>query len=125
MRISNIVLGEMRAPLRMPFKTALREVTELRELTVRIECPDGAFGVGSVVPTVAITGDSEAKILEDFQSITGQLINAAYVDSHEWQQSLNPSVPYSNSALCAFDIAMCDLMARRAAVPLWKWLGGV
>lgn len=125
MTISKIVFGEMKVALRMPFKTALREVTELRELTVRIEATDGTFGVGSVVPTAAITGTSESTIIANFQRIAEQLQDAYRGGIEGWQSRLDGREQLTHSALCAFDVALCDLEARRASVPLWKWLGGV
>lgn len=124
MKISRVVVGEMKAPLRMPFKTALREVNELREFTVRVEANDGAFGWGSVVPTAAITGDSESKIYDDLHTIGKMLSGADLSKNVYWQDVLFDQSQFSNSALCAFDVAVCDLEARSAAVPLWKWLGG-
>lgn len=124
MIISDAVVGELRAPLRMPFKTALREVTELKEVTLRLTDSEGNFGLGSVVPTPAITGDTEAKIISDLNSILAELVKVKLSDLSVWQEGLHCKESYSNSALCAVDVALCDLASRKEGVPLWRWLGG-
>jgi L-alanine-DL-glutamate epimerase-like enolase superfamily enzyme len=62
--------------------------------------------------------------MDDFQAIAGRLQRVKKIEVDRWQEHLIELDNYSNSALCAFDIALCDLEARRAKVPLWKWLGG-
>jgi L-alanine-DL-glutamate epimerase-like enolase superfamily enzyme len=123
-KIQNTALGLMRAPLRIPFKTALRTVTELEEITVQIVNSEGHVGWGSVVPTPAITGDTEEKIRADLALILGYLRRHTVADVWNWSQELPGVAQCSRSALCAVDVALHDLCARSAGQPLWRWLGG-
>jgi L-alanine-DL-glutamate epimerase-like enolase superfamily enzyme len=124
MKIQNTALGLMRAPLRIPFKTALRTVTELEEITVQLVDSDGFVGWGSVVPTSAITGESDERIRADLALILGHLRRHTVSEPWHWSDDLPGRTNFSRSALCAVDVALHDLSARRAGLPLWKWLGG-
>lgn len=122
-KIQNTALGVMRAPLRIPFKTALRTVVELEEITVQLVDNEGHVGFGSVVPTPAITGDSEALIHADLTLLLGYLRRQSLIDVATWTRALPNDVQFSRSALCAIDVALHDLAARRAGHPLWRSLG--
>lgn len=123
-KIQNTALGLMRTPLRIPFKTALRTVTELEEITLQIVDSEGMVGWGSVVPTPAITGDTEETIRSDLAFLLGHLRRQSVDDVWNWSNNLPAGKNVSRSALCAVDVALHDLCARRAGQPLWKWLGG-
>jgi L-alanine-DL-glutamate epimerase-like enolase superfamily enzyme len=123
-KVQSIVLGQMRAPLLRPFKTALRTVTTLEELVIGIAGEDGCHGWGSVVPTPAITGDTEEKIKGDLNLLLSELQTIDVDEVWTWQQKIPSAAQASRSAVCAVDVALHDLASRRAKMPLWRWLGG-
>lgn len=123
-KISSSAQGIMRAELLRPFKTALRTVNALEELTVRVVDDTGCVGWGSVVPTPAITGDTEARIRQDVSSLLQEIFQLQEVDVWHWQAKISAAKNACSSALCAVDIALHDLAAQRAGQPLWRWLEG-
>lgn len=123
MKIETTALGLLKAPLRMPFKTALRTVNELEEITLQLTDHDGFVGWGSVVPTPAITGEGEERIRADLREILGWLRRTRIDEISRWKEILPNAIVYSRSSLCAVDIALHDLAAKRNALPLWKFLG--
>ena len=58
MKITNVKLGILSVPLRVPFKTALRTVSSVEDVIVEIHTDTGAIGYGEAPPTGAITGDT-------------------------------------------------------------------
>lgn len=44
MLIKRITVGELKVPLKVPFKTALRSVTEVHDLVIKIETNTGLVG---------------------------------------------------------------------------------
>lgn len=123
-KIQTTAIGLLRAPLRIPFKTALRTVTTLEEITVQVSDSEGFVGWGSVVPTPAITGDSEEKIRDDLEEILRLLRRTPLHHPRQWKQELDLTHSYSRSALSAVDVAIHDLVAHRSGRPLWSELGG-
>lgn len=124
MKIRSIITGQMTAPLLRPFKTALRTVTTLEEVVIGMQDEEGNCGWGSVVPTPAITGDSEEKIRADLTLLFDAIQGNTIADVWNWKESIPSAEMLSKTALCAVDVALHDLASRRANLPMWKWLGG-
>ena len=58
MKITEVRLGLISVPLRVPFKTALRSVSSVEDVIVEIHTDTGAVGYGEAPPTGVITGDT-------------------------------------------------------------------
>ncbi|MEG1932901.1 MAG: dipeptide epimerase, partial [Pygmaiobacter sp.] len=54
MKITEIKLGTLSVPLRVPFKTALRTVTSVEDVVVELHTDTGAIGYGEAPPTGAV-----------------------------------------------------------------------
>ena len=63
MKITNIRLGRISVPLRVPFKTAVRSVSSVEDVIVEIHTDTGAVGYGEAPPTGAVTGDTAGAII--------------------------------------------------------------
>ena len=66
MKITKIRLGKISAPLRVPFKTAIRTVDKVEDVVIELHTDTGHIGYGEAPPTEAITGDT-------WEAITGAL----------------------------------------------------
>ena len=58
MKITGFRIGLLSAGLRVPFRTALREVRRLEDVVVELQTSDGRTGSGEAPPTAAITGET-------------------------------------------------------------------
>ena len=58
MKITQVRLGRISTPLRVPFKTALRTVNSVEDVIVELHTDTGAVGYGEAPPTGVITGDT-------------------------------------------------------------------
>ena len=63
MKITDVRLGILSVPLRVPFKTALRSVSSVEDVIVEIHTDTGHVGYGEAPPTGAITGDTTGAII--------------------------------------------------------------
>ena len=63
MKITDVRLGMISVPLRVPFKTALRSVNSVEDVIVEIHTDTGAVGYGEAPPTGVITGDTTGAII--------------------------------------------------------------
>lgn len=52
MKITQVRLGRISTPLRVPFKTALRTVNSVEDVIVELHTDTGAVGYGEAPPTV-------------------------------------------------------------------------
>ena len=55
MKITQIRLGRISVPLRVPFKTAVHSVSSVEDVIVEIHTDTGAIGYGEAPPTGAVT----------------------------------------------------------------------
>ena len=55
MKITKVRLGRISVPLRVPFKTALRQVNSVEDIIVEIHTDSGEVGFGEAPPTGVIT----------------------------------------------------------------------
>jgi L-alanine-DL-glutamate epimerase-like enolase superfamily enzyme len=126
--ISKLVTGHYRVPLPVALSDSTHGVmTAFEVVTVCVTDADGEEGVGYTY-TTGRNGGAVADILrrEIPELVTGHdadLIESAW--THVWWALHyggrgGPSV----LALSAFDMALWDLKARRAKLPLYKLLGG-
>lgn len=125
MKITGIQLYTLRAALKTPFKTALRTVTEIRDLVVAVETDTGAVGYGEAPPTAVITGDtvpSAACAIRDF--IAPRLIGLEIERLEQAEQAVQGAMVHNTSAKAAVDIALYDLWGKRWGAPLHLLLGG-
>ena len=125
MKIAAVRLGMLRAPLRTPFRTALRSVDEIADVVVMIDTDDGRTGYGAAPATAAITGDTHGGIIDAIRrSIAPRLLGQSAADRNECARVVQQALAHNGSAKAAVDIALHDLWAQRHGAPLYRLLGG-
>lgn len=77
MKITEVRLGLISVPLRVPFKTALRSVSSVEDVIVEIHTDTGAVGYGEAPPTGVITGDTTGAIMVPSATISQRPSSAA------------------------------------------------
>lgn len=125
MIIRSIETFQVAVPLKKAFKTALRTVTVAEAIYVRIQLEDGREGYGEAPPTHVITGESLASIQFAIEGAFKPLLLGKDLRYHEQLfQALHRSMVHNTSAKAAVDMALYDLLAQEAGLPLYQYLGG-
>lgn len=125
MVIRDVQVGEISLPLVRPFKTALRTVTHISDVAVRITADDGTVGYGEAPPTAVITGETRGSIVcALLEYIKPALLGMDVDDLDGMQKRLAACMVNNTSAKAAADMALYDLWAKRWNAPLYKLLGG-
>lgn len=125
MRIRAFRTGLLRIPLRTPFKTAVRTVDSIEDAVLQFETDSGLFAYGEAPPTVAITGDSLAGILDALQNTLGPALLGRDVRDISGNCGIvQNALPKNTSAKAAAEIALYDLYAQSRDLPLYEALGG-
>ncbi|MER2071839.1 MAG: dipeptide epimerase [Psychrobacillus sp.] len=125
MYIKSIETFDVAIPLTKPFKTALRTVTTAYSVYVTIVTSDGLVGYGEAPPTHVITGESMDSIRYAINEVIApQLIGLNILQSEQVFQKLNTALVRNTSAKAAVDMAIHDILARYAGLPLYQFLGG-
>lgn len=125
MKITDVRLGTISVPLRVPFKTALRSVSSVEDIIVEIHTDTGAIGYGEAPPTGVITGDTTGSILGAMRDHIIKTIVGRDVDEFEdLMKALQGCVVKNTSAKAAADMALWDLYGQLYKIPVYKLMGG-
>ena len=124
MKITKVRLGRISVPLRVPFKTALRQVNSVEDIIVEIHTDTGEVGYGEAPPTGAITGDTTGAIIGAFQDhIIKTLVGRDVEDFENLTRDVQKCIVKNSSAKAAADIALWDLYGKRYGIPVYRMLG--
>jgi len=122
-----------RIPIAVPVVNAFGAMTERVAVFIRLEDAEGAFGWGEIwanFPTIG--AEHRARLFDAFIAprLLGREIAEPRAVWHELDRTLHlwglqAGEPGAFAgALAGADIALHDLFARRAGLPLFRWLGG-
>ena len=119
MRILQAKVETAVLPLRVTFRTALRSTDQVTDIRVTLITDEGWVGVGSASPTPAITGETTESIVAALQNfILPSVQDIDLADKDMVFRRLRASLVRNHSAKAAADIALHDLYAKRAGIPL-------
>lgn len=125
MKITEVRLGRISVPLRVPFKTALRSVSSVEDIIVEVHTDTGAVGYGEAPPTGAITGDTTGAIVGALQDhIIKTVVGRDVDDFEDLMLALDKCIVKNTSAKAAMDMALWDLYGQLYKIPVYKLLGG-
>ncbi len=125
MKITEVRLGMISVPLRVPFKTALRTVNSVEDVVVEIRTDTGAVGYGEAPPTGAITGDTTGAIIGALQDhLIKSIVGRDVDDFEDLMKVVQKCVVHNTSAKAAVDMALWDLYGQLYRIPVYKLLGG-
>lgn len=125
MRIKDVRVSRIKAPLKKPFKTSLRTVDFVEDVLVYVETDDGIIGTGEAAPTAVITGDITGSIEDAVESYIGPAIMGMEVlDTDRVFLAMDRCILHNPSAKAAVDMAIYDILGKYYKVPLHRLLGG-
>ena len=122
--IRRVELYKLSVPLTAPFITSLGKETSTDNLVVKMITDEGLVGFGECSPFMPVNGESQ-----DTCFIVGQYFAKALKGKNPLQVedcvTLMDKIIYGNSSIkSAFDIALYDIAAQHAGVPLYRFIGG-
>lgn len=141
-RIADIRVNPISVPLGRPFWMSLEPYTAAAEIVVEIETGDGLVGIGE------IHGRPQQEIVEILEERFAPRLTGADPADHEriWDELFRSTFsrdwaavaaadgqphfgaggrPQMMAAIAGIDIALWDLKARQAGLPLYRLLGGL
>ncbi|KYG59548.1 dipeptide epimerase [Planococcus maritimus] len=122
--VASVETYRIAVPLKKPFKTALRTVEAAEAVIVHLATQDGRSGFGEAPPTHVITGDTLDAIERAIQLMGAGLIGMDLRHREQLFDKLHKSLVGNTSAKAAVDMALYDLIAQQAGMPLTQFLGG-
>lgn len=125
MKIRQVSLFPLDMQLAVPYTIAYETVSQTTNVILRIDTDTGLSGWGCAAPDHAVTGES----WEDVMAAAGSVVNELLVDHNPFRISwltreLRRLLPRAPATIAMVDMALHDLLARRAGLPLYQLLGG-
>ncbi len=131
--VANIAAFCLRWPVQRPVQTSFGTMFDRPAVLVRVEASDGAVGWGEIWCNFPACGaEHRVRLLETVVAplVVGHTFAAAEDAFDKMSQrtavlAIQSGEPGPLAQVCAgIDLAIWDMLARRANVPLWKLLGG-
>ena len=124
MNIKNIEISELNVELNQTISTPLGTIEASRNIVVKIVTDNGMYGWGEASPFSPITGDSQESNYITAQKIAKLIIGKDALAIDERMSEINKFTVGESSIRSAFDMALYDLAAKAANMPLYQFLGG-
>ncbi len=124
LRINSIGIYKLIIPLKEPFVISLGAQYDAESIIIVIKTENDFTGYGECSPYMSINGESIDTcfiVAQYFAKILGKK-NA--LDIKECVEAMDKTIYGNNSIKSAFDMALYDIAAQYAQLPLYKFLGG-
>ena len=125
MKITRIEAWPVSMNLVEPYVTAMEKVNRVTNVFIRVETNGDIAGYGCAAPDQKITGETPEGVLKAFNDVvTPSLKGVDPLRPIRLLERLKPHLQGQPSALAAMDMALYDILGKRARMPLWRILGG-
>src|SRR5829696_10006293 len=122
--ITAIELYKVFIPLKEPFVISLGPIHEVQNVVVILRTADGCAGYGECSPYMTINGESVDTCFIVGQYFAQVLKGKSALDIAGCMETMDKTIYGNSSIKSAFDMALHDIAAQHAGVPLYKFLGG-
>jgi L-alanine-DL-glutamate epimerase-like enolase superfamily enzyme len=122
--IARIDVYRLKIKLREPFHVAIGVIEHASNILVRIHSSDGACGIGEGCTIWFVTGETQDIGYATAHDFARLLIGKPFESIRERMAELTAYLCANTSTKCAFDVALHDLAAKTAGVPLYAYLRG-
>lgn len=122
--IERVVLHPLTIPLKAPFVTSLGALDAVANVVVQVRTREGRTGWGECSPFWTINGETQETCLAVGAHLARALLGHEATDIEGAHARMDRLIFGNTSIKSAFDIALHDLAAQHADLPLWKYLGG-
>ncbi|WP_266367561.1 mandelate racemase/muconate lactonizing enzyme family protein [Tellurirhabdus rosea] len=124
MKITQIDIYRYDIPLKAPIAISLGTIESARNLLVRIHTDAGFVGWGEGSPFWMIVGETQETGFAAAQDFARLLLGCPALDIEGNLRKLDNYLPGNPTVKSAFDMALYDLAAQAAGMPLYAFLGG-
>ncbi len=122
--ISSIEIYKLSIPLKQPFVISLGPQYDADNIIVVIKTSEGITGWGECSPYMSINGESMDTCFIVGQYLAKALKEKDALDIEACTKTMDYIITRNENIKSAFDMALYDIAAQHAQLPLYKFLGG-
>jgi len=123
--IQAVEIYKLFIPLKEPFVISLGPINNVQNVVVIIRTADGCAGYGECSPYMTINGESVDTCFVVGQYFAKVLREKNALDIAACIEAMDKTIYANSSIKSAFDMALHDIAAQHAGVPLYRFLGGM
>lgn len=124
MRIAEIEIYRFNVPLKEPFHISIGTVSGANDVLVRIRTDSGIVGLGEACPFPPLTGETQETNLAAAAALRDLSLGKDPLATESLVRLFAPFTRSNPSMAAAFDMALHDIRAKAASLPLFRLLGG-
>ncbi len=125
MRITALEYERYDLDLKEPYTIAYETVHKSPNIILKIITDSGLVGYGCATPDIEVTAESPEDVIRQIEGPIEGLLKGQPAFRHSYyQEQLKQTPQVGSSARAMVDIALFDLIARKASLPLYQLLGG-
>ena len=124
MLIDTIQIAKLNIPYHKPIKVAIGEIAGAENILIKITTDTGLVGWGEASPVAYITGDTQQTNYQTAQQLARLISGKDPLAIEARMREINGATVAESSIRSAFDMALYDLAAKAADMPLYQFLGG-
>lgn len=125
MKITKVHFERYDLELKQPYTIAYEVVEGATNFVLHLETDIGLLGFGCAAPDLPVTGETPEMVERALREVIEPFLLGKNPFAYaRWMESLQKVLVKQTSALAMVDMALFDLMAKKAAVPLYQFLGG-
>ncbi len=125
MKITSIEYFKLEMPLAIPYTIAYETVSSATNVILKLTTDKGIIGWGCASPDLEVTGETAEDVIHNIETTVKELLqNQSPFQLAYFTHQLKQLCPHASSTMAMVDIALHDLLARKAKLPLYKLLGG-
>ena len=122
--ITSVEVIKLNIPYKEPFVISLGVIENATNIVIKINTNSDLTGVGECAPFVFIVGETQETVYEISKQVGKLLIGKDPFAIEDRLLEINKAVKGNYTMKSAFDMALYDLLAKKANLPLYKLLGG-
>lgn len=122
--IQSVEVYKLFIPLKEPFVISLGSINDVQNIVIILRTKDGCAGYGECSPYMSINGESVDTCFIVAQYFAKMLKGKDALDISACMDIMDRTIYANTSIKSAFDIALHDIAAQHAGIPIYKFLGG-
>src|SRR3989337_1647346 len=124
MIIRNVEIFPVSFRLTESYATAYETTSEVHNVVCRVETKAGLVGWGNAAPDPCVMGETSTSVVQaSDQQLGPALLGEDAARIHYLHAKLSEAVPGNYAAKAGLNIALYDLLGKRAGLPLYQLLG--
>ncbi len=124
MKIKAIEYFRLDMPLAIPYTIAYETVSHTSNIILKLDTGTGLTGWGCAAPDKEVTGETPEEVIRNIENVVISLLKEqSPFQTAKFTDLIKQLLPGASSTLAMVDMALHDLLARKAKIPLYQLLG--